>query len=127
MKDINSGRACFRALYRLCLRFRRAFDAYLQRLLLETVGFSPQRNALTAPSALAVATKVAVRRLTLGLHDKSADFPLNRHQGAQYGRVQRRPIRILFRKLREITTTIQHPIPSSVRRSQAPPRITISI
>src|SRR6185436_6962367 len=70
--------------------------------------------------ALAVATKVAVRSLTLDLHDKPADFPLNRHQGAQHGRVQRRSIRILLRKLREITTAIQHPIPSSVRRSQAP-------
>src|SRR4029078_11040195 len=70
--------------------------------------------------ALAVATKVAVRSLTLDLHDKPADFPLNRHQGAQHGWVQRGSSGFLLRNPGEITITIQHPIPSSVRRSQAP-------
>src|SRR5262249_25032120 len=83
----------------------------------DTNGGPPQRPS----TVLAVAANVAIRGLALGLHDKPADLPLNRHQGAQHGRVHRRPIRILFRELREITTSIQHPIPP---RTGAPKRPT---
>src|SRR5215475_2983359 len=97
-----------------------ASDGWLARTALsvnDANGGPPQRPS----TVLAAATNVAIRDLALGLHDKPADFPFNRHQGAQHARVHRRPIRILFRELREITTSIQHP--TLPRRSQAPHRI----